>query len=131
MCKSRFLALTIADTAVVWTVYIFLLLICAVLTFGGVIELSFDTHDQAYMLDFSQGGVSSLLSSEKRMPGRPIFELLLWAEYTVWGENERAFHTTGILLHIISSCLLALVCRQLGSEMITSLTAGLFFLLGV
>jgi len=83
------------------------------------------------MLDFSQGGVSSLLSSEKRMPGRPIFELLLWAEYTVWGENARAFHTTGILLHIISSCLLALVCRQLGSEMITSLTAGLFFLLGV
>tara|TARA_B110000116_G_C16615812_1_gene481504 strand:- start:96 stop:317 length:222 start_codon:yes stop_codon:yes gene_type:complete len=52
MCKSRFQALTIADTAVVWTAYIFLLLICAVLTFGGVIELSFDTHDQAYMLDF-------------------------------------------------------------------------------
>lgn len=128
---NRLVALEIPDIPLVWTSYVCLLVTCASLTFGGVSELVFDTHDQEYMLDFSQGGVTSLLSPEKRMPGRPIFELLLWTEYRIWGENAQAFHIAGIVLHIISSCLLALVCRQLGSDMVTGLTAGLLFLLGV
>lgn len=129
--KMRLNISAIDDTPTLWFVYAILLIICASQTFDSIRDLPFDTHDQDYIHDFSRGGFASLLSPDKSMPGRPVFELLLFFEYKIWGGNPSPFHAVGIALHTISCLLLALVCRRLGSEIYISLTAGLFFLFGV
>ena len=54
-------------------------------------------------------------AAEKRMPGRPFFELLL-LQYAIWGNDPRLFHCAGVVLHVVAAWVLALstwhACRE-------------------
>jgi len=125
--------LPLRETRLTWWGYLCLLAVLSAAALGSLGDLRFDTHDQEYLLDSAEAGadISRFLSPEKRMPGRPGFELVLWAEYSAWGDAPRFFHLFGVLLHTGASALLAFTCRRLGMALEVSLSAGLLFLLNV
>ena len=119
-----------ADNRRTWILYVLLIGILSVVFFASLADLPLDTHDQEYLSDSAaiSRDFSHFLSPQKSMPGRPVFELVMWLEYVAWGEKPGYFHLFGVLLHAAASLLLALACRQLGLELKLCLLGGLFFL---
>ena len=95
-----------------WPVYALLLCALAALLYAPVGAHLLDTHDADYFADSEETlrNPSYFFSADKRMPGRPLFELLILLEYAVWGANPRLFHWAGVVLHAIAAWVLALIC---------------------
>jgi len=125
--------LPLKDSLLTWGLYIGLMGALAVLCFGSLGDLLLDTHDQDYILDSAavSRDFSRLLSPDKRMPGRPTLELVLWLGYALGGEDPRNFHLLGVLLHAGASLSLVFVCRRTGLNLELCLLTGLLFLLNV
>ena len=60
---------------------------------------------------------------------RPLAELSLVADLSLWGMNAFGFHLTNLLLHLTNAILLYLLAGQLMSARFFALTAALLFLL--
>ena len=60
--------------------------------------------------------IPPIFSAEKRMPGRPFFELLLLLQYATWGNDPRLFHWAGVVLYAVTAWVLVLstwrACRE-------------------
>jgi len=101
--------------------------------FWGLAEHPIHTHDDEYFADAqaSQGDFSYVFSSERINPGRPTFNLYLWAAYRLFGSSPRAFHILQVSLHLFASVLFALTAHRLGAPLSSSLAAGLLFLVSI
>jgi tetratricopeptide (TPR) repeat protein len=58
---------------------------------------------------------------------RPLLALSFFTDYQAWGTNPAGFHLTNILLHLLSSLLVALLARRLSGRESAGALAGLFF----
>lgn len=47
---------------------------------------------------------------------RPLISVTLFADYLAWGDNGTGFHLTNLLFHIVSSCTLFFILRELGKS---------------
>ena len=112
-----------------WLLYFTGLCILGAITFEGTLQLSYDTHDRDYMTDSAAGGIGHMFSAEKIMPGRPFFEFLLWIQYQLWQDDIQLFHLTGVILHILASCFLAVILNQRNIALPICFTAGFLFLI--
>jgi len=72
-------------------------------------------------------GVLSHWSLSVRWYYRPLLALSFFADYQVWGTNPAGFHLTNLLLHVLSSLLVALLARRLSGQDSVAALAGLFF----
>ncbi len=113
----------------IWSVYALALCALVALFYAPLGEHLLDTHDRDYLLDSADvlEDISFFFAVDKRMPGRPFFELLLLAEYAVWGDSARLFHLAGVLLHALAAWALAYTCWKLGVRLQTALLAGWLF----
>ena len=101
--------------------------------FGNLSTHLFSTHDQEYLQDAaaSQGDFSFVVSPERIYPGRPTFNLYLWAAYALFREDPAGYHHLQVWLHFLASLLVALTFRKLGATFELSLIGGLLFLMNV
>ena len=81
-----------------WPIYALVLCALAAVLYAPVGEHLLDTHDADYFSDSEESlrNPSYFFSAEKRMPGRPFFELLLLLQYATWGNDPRLFHWASI-----------------------------------
>ena len=121
------------DTRRTWLVYIALIALLTTLFFGSLSDLLYDTHDEDYMRDSAEisRDLARLFAPDKRMPGRPTFELVIWLGYEIWGDDPQLFHLLGGFLHAGASLALAFACRRIGMSVELSLATGLLFLVNV
>ena len=114
-----------------WLLYALLLAALAAVFFAPLSDHLLDTHDQDYFLDSADvlADASFFFSVDKRMPGRPFFEVLVLCEYALWGRDIRLFHWAGIALHALAAWLLAYTCWRLGTRLQVALMVGWLFLI--
>jgi tetratricopeptide (TPR) repeat protein len=58
---------------------------------------------------------------------RPLLALSFLTDYQVWRANPAGFHLTNVLLHLVSSLLVALLAGRLSGCAVVAALAGLFF----
>ncbi len=123
----------IRETALSWCLYVVLLGILTFATFGNLSTHLFHTHDQEYLQDaaVSQGDFWFVVSPERIYPGRPTFNLYLWAAYKFFKEDPAGYHHLQVWLHFLASLLVAFTFRRLGANFELSLIGGLLFLMNV
>ena len=101
-----------------WPIYALILCALGAVLYAPVGEHLLDTHDAGYFADSEESlrNSSYFFAAEKRMPGRPFFELLLLLQYAIWGNDPRLFHCAGVVLHVVAAWVLALstwhACRE-------------------
>jgi tetratricopeptide (TPR) repeat protein len=113
-----------------WGALAGLLCLLATVSFGSLTTLGLDNHDRDNFLDSAavSQDFSYLFSTDKHHPsGRPLFELIIWSGYALWGEDTRFFHLLGVVWHIGAALLLALLCQRLGWAWRPSAAAALLF----
>ena len=125
--------LPIPDTRATWAVYGALLTLVALLFFAGLADLPLDTHDGDYFRDSADAlaDPAAFFAADKRMPGRPVLELVMLLQYAAWGANVAAYHLFGGLLHCVAAFTLARAARALGLDLACALLTGLLFLVNV
>ena len=130
---SQHALLTIRESASSWCLYAVLMGILTYATFGNLSTHLFHTHDQQYLQDAaaSQGDFWFIVSPERIYPGRPTFNLYLWAAYKLFKEDSAGYHQLQVWLHFLASLLVALTFRRLGSAFELSIIGGLIFLMNV
>ncbi len=116
-----------------WCLYAVLLGILTFAAFGNLSTHLFHTHDQEYLQDaaVSQGDFWFFVSPERIYPGRPTFNLYLWAAYKFFKEDPAGYHQLQVWLHFLASLLVAFTFRRLGATFELSLIGGLLFLMNV
>jgi Flp pilus assembly protein TadD len=72
-------------------------------------------------------GALSHWSLSVRWYYRPLLALSFFADHQLWGPNPAGFHLTNVLLHVMSSLLVALLARRLSGRDAVGVLAGLFF----
>ena len=116
--------LPIPDTRATWAAYGTLLALVALLFFAGLTDLPLDTHDGDYFRDSADAlaDPAAFFAADKRMPGRPVLELVMLLQYAAWGTNVAAYHLFSGLLHCVAAFTLARAARALGPVSYTHLT---------
>lgn len=127
---------SLADDRRTWLVYIALIGLLTALTFGSLVDLLLDTHEDEIFRDHLKADglgyfFKSAAAKEFNSPGRPITEIARYLGYLVWGNDPGAFHLYCAAVHALASLLLALAARSLGAPLGISLLGGLLFLLNV
>ena len=125
--------LPIPDTRATWAAYGALLALVALLFFAGLADLPLDTHDGDYFRDSADAlaDPAAFFAADKRMPGRPVLELVMLLQYAAWGTNVAAYHLFSGLLHCVAAFTLARAARALGLDLACALLTGLLFLVNV
>lgn len=97
-----------------WTLYAIALCAVSFLLYAPMGDHLLDTHDADYFADSEQSLSDPIgfFAVDKKMPGRPFFELLVLVEYALWGDNPRLFHWAGIALHALAAWTLAYCGRK-------------------
>ena len=123
----------IRESALSWCLYAVLMCILTFATFGNLSTHLFHTHDQEYLQDTaaSQGDFWFVVSPQRIYPGRPTFNLYLWAAYKLFKEEPAGYHLLQVWLHFLASLLVAFTFRRLGATFELSLIGGLLFLMNV
>ncbi|MBT5326091.1 MAG: tetratricopeptide repeat protein [Gemmatimonadetes bacterium] len=126
----------IADDRRTWSVYVALVALLTVVTFGSLTDLLLDTHEDEIFRDHLKADglgyfFKSAAEKEFNSPGRPITEIARYLGYLAWGNNPGAFHLYCAAVHALASVLLALAARSLGAPLGLSLLGGLLFLMNV
>lgn len=113
-----------------WPIYALVLCALAAVLYAPVGEHLLDTHDADYFSDSEESlrNPSYFFSAEKRMPGRPFFELLLLLQYATWGNDPRLFHWAGVVLHAVAAWVLALSTWRACREWDGAQLAGVLFI---
>ena len=113
-----------------WPIYALMLCALTAVLYAPLGEHLLDTHDADYFGDSEESlrNPSYFFSAEKRMPGRPFFELLLLLLYATWGDDPRLFHWAGIVLHAVAACVLALSTWRTCGEWDGAQLAGVLFI---
>ena len=117
-----------------WPLYALLLLALAGLFFARIPTLGLDTHDAETFRDHDRiaADPAFFFSTEKEQAsGRPVAEAVKLACYFIAGNSAVAFHLLAIALHVFCAFLVALVSRQYGADLESSLIGGLLFLTNV
>ena len=117
------------QSGVSWRAYALLLCALAALFYAPLSDHLLDTHDADYWADSARivSDPAAFFAVDKRMPGRPFFELFLLIEYALWGENPRLFHWAGIGLHALAAWVVAFCSWRLwGRRLLAQLAGGLF-----
>ncbi len=121
--------LSIPDTRATWAAYGVLLALVALLFFAGLADLPLDTHDGDYFRDSADvlADPAAFFAADKRMPGRPVLELVMLLQYAAWGTNVAAYHLFSGLLHCVAAFTLARAAHALGLDLACALLTGLLF----
>ncbi len=117
-----------------WLLFAGLLAVLTTSTFGSLADLNLETHDRENLLDsalISEDFTYLLSTAKHHTSGRPLYELIIWLEYVLWGEDMRYFHLVGAFWHGTAALLLVALCRRLGWPWGMSGASGLLFLFNV
>ncbi len=112
-----------------WRAYALLLCALAALFYAPLSDHLLDTHDADYWADSARilSDPTAFFAVDKRMPGRPFFELFILIEYALWGESPRLFHWAGIGLHALAAWVMAFCGWRLGAARPLAQLAGVLF----
>ena len=106
------------ENRLTWGIYLLLMALLTVMTFGSLSGLRFDTHDNEFILDSADllNDLSpALFLQNSSIQGRPTFNLYIWAAYKICGEDPAGYHILQAVLHLVASVLLGITCRRLGA----------------
>ncbi len=116
-----------------WCLYAVLMGLLTYASFGDLSTHLLFSHDAEYLQDaaVSQDDFSFVVSPERIYPGRPTFNLYLWAAYRLFENVPAGYHLLQAWIHAIASLLAAFTFRRLGASLEICLAAGLLFLMNV
>ena len=106
------------DHLATWCVYGVLIALLSVVTFSNLSTHLLFSHDAEYLQDaaVSQADFSFVISPERVYPGRPTFNLYLWAAYKLFADDPAGYHLLQAWIHAIASLLAAFTFRRLGGS---------------
>jgi len=103
------------------------------IAFGSLAHHQFELDDLAYMHDLNQihQDLSAIFTQDRKLPGRPVTDLVLLLVYNIFGPNPAAFHITIVICHLIATILLTFTFHKAGLNTELSVLSGFFFLINL
>ena len=107
--------------------------IMTLIAFGNMSQHHFELDDLAYLKDLNQirQDPSTLLSSDRHLPGRPVTDLALLSIQIASPQNPATFHIALVICHLIATLLITLTFYKTGLNLELSLISGFFFLINL
>lgn len=103
------------------------------IAFGSLSNHHYELDDLAYLIDLGQmrQDITTILASNRNLPGRPLTDLVLLLLNVTLGSEPAVFHIAIVICHLIATILLTLTYHKLGLNTELSILSGFLFLINL
>ena len=120
----------------IWFLFALVMVVLTWMMFGSLFafpinEIAGDEQDTFHDIRLITEDPLNLISNSRRMPIRPLWDVIILIVYHLGQDQAVAYHTLSIVLHLLASLFLAYTFWRLGADLELSFLSALLFLINI